>query len=141
MPNYRPILAARFVIRSGHGDGPLKRLFAAILCRAALRRCTAALCAVAFLVVGFAHALQHIDTVAPTLAWQSESGEPDASADHADKAKISVEHCHACTMVSEAATTEALPFTDRVTAPPVVRVSDAHPAPPVAEAPPPKSSI
>lgn len=103
------------------------------LCRAVAIACTAA-----FLFVGFAHSLQHFDATATgyeaVVAAADDAPAPsdDSAAGH---------HCHGCAMV---ATTTAAPFV-AVTLVPLRPLAlpraDARPHPPLAETPPPKSTI
>jgi hypothetical protein len=65
---------------------------------ALLRRTLAAVCALAFLLVTFAHTFHHA-ALAGTLTSQIEVSASDDSPDGPNKVTGFVEHCHGCTTV------------------------------------------
>jgi hypothetical protein len=112
----------------------------AILRWPALRRAVAVVCAVAFLVVGFAHSLHHFDAAPASHSYQTASSPSDTSPETSKKPSLAVEHCHGCVMVAmEIAVQSAASMLspDR----PAVGLDGIHPYPPVAETPPPIASI
>ena len=121
--------------------GPVNRALTAILRLPALRRAIAAVCAVAFLFVGFAHSLHHFDAATPVALSQSATTSGDASLDLPENTSAGVHHCHGCVMVAIAA--PELPAT--VVPIPLKRVAagfdSGRPHPPLAEKPPPKFTI
>jgi hypothetical protein len=117
----------------------LDRSITAILRWPALRRGLAAVCAAAFLLVGFAHTLHHFDTNIPA-AYQVGAGPSDESPD-SSKAPQAIEHCHGCVMV-------AMAIAEQSVAPVLVplgsvapRSESGRPHPPTVETPPPISMI
>jgi hypothetical protein len=113
----------------------------AILRLPALRRALAAVCAVAFLVVGFAHSLHHFNAMTPAAAYQTGAGVSSDSPDTTKKAAVAVEHCHGCVMIAMAALTPPtlpIPVLSKFSA----EIPDhMRPYLPVAEPPPPIFTI
>lgn len=106
-----------------------------------LRRTIAVLCALAFVLVSFAHGAQHFSGSTPTAVVQADLGSADDGPDTSNKASVAFEHCHGCSMI---ATVVFAPATnpDLIVADMPVRRFDQHrPHAPVAETPPPILSI
>jgi len=107
----------------------------------ALRRAIAVVCALAFVLVSFAHGVQHFNGPTSTIGIQADLGSQDDGLDTSKKASIAFEHCQGCSMI---ATAVLAPSTapDRTEADLPVRRFDQHrPHIPVAETPPPILSI
>jgi len=107
----------------------------------AFRRTVAVVCALAFLIVSFAHTFHHIDGTATQAEYQlsSVSGSDDTP-DPAKKASGSVEHCHGCGMtalLSEPVSLNLSETADRTT----TQIVGIRPHPPAFENPPPIASI
>jgi hypothetical protein len=115
------------------------RRLAALLSRLAFRRTVAAVCAVAFLTVGVAHALGHCDHGAVPAGYELTSGAADEAPEPAKSA--SVEHCHGCSMVAVMGDAPTLPA--GLVGPVFrgVRLDGIRPHPPSAENPPPITAI
>lgn len=106
-----------------------------------LRRTIAVVCALAFVLVSFAHGVQHFSGPTPTAVMQADLGSVDDGPDTSNKASIAFEHCHGCSMI---ATVGFAPTTnpDCIVADMPARRFDQHrPHTPVAETPPPILSI
>ena len=102
-----------------------------------LRRAVAVACALAFLLVGFFHAAQHVDAAGPAIALQMQSDGSDNSPDAPGQIDIGIDHCHGCVMV-------AMPVADETILPsriksvyPAARLVSSRPYSPIAETPPP----
>jgi hypothetical protein len=118
----------------------VNRSLTAILRLPALRRAIAAVCAVAFLCVGFAHSLHHFDAPTPLAMYNATASSADASLDSPEKAAVAVHHCHGCVMVAIAAPQPAavIPILPNR----VATIFDSpRPHSPLAEKPPPKLTI
>jgi len=107
----------------------------------ALRRAVAVVCAVALLTVGFVHSMHHFGAAASAVAIQTDVGSSDDSPDTSQKASLAIEHCHGCTMIAMAALAQPAVPTLIAAKMPVRRFDDKRPHPPVAETPPPISTI
>jgi hypothetical protein len=120
---------------------PVNRSLTAILRLPAMRRAIAAVCAVAFLFVGFAHSLHHFDATTPAVLYQAAASSGDTSLDSTEKAAPAVHHCHGCVMVAIAAPGQpaaAIPLSpNRVAG----GFDSVRQHPPLAEKPPPKTTI
>lgn len=105
-----------------------------------LRRAVAAVCALAFLVVSFAHSLHHFDIDQPASGYELSTGTAD-SAPAPAKTSAADGHCHGCVMVVIATTDQipSQPLIDKQR--PDVRLDSLRPHPPVAENPPPIRAI
>jgi hypothetical protein len=101
----------------------------------AWRRAIALVCALAFLVVGVAHGVQHshVDHGA-IVSLDGSDAAPEPTVDP-------IEHCHACVMVATAATFAVLPAPDARDAAPSAPRAALHDRRPVAETPPPIALI
>lgn len=67
----------------------------------ALRRAVAAVCAVAIIVVGFAHTLHHFDGKAIQAGYEVSSVTgADGSADPEKLSAPQGDHCHGCSMIA-----------------------------------------
>src|SRR5262245_53943827 len=75
---------------------PIMRIVTATFDQSTLRRAVAVICALAFLFVGLAHTVQHIDAAVPSIALQTGSDHSDGSPD----VPGTVDHCHGCVMVA-----------------------------------------
>lgn len=75
-------------------ESVLKRTALTTLSSSALRRALVAACALAFLLAGFAHNIQHFDTRTVPLSWQTTIGPSDDSPDPSKQASMAIEHCH-----------------------------------------------
>ena len=64
-----------------------------------LRRAIVALCVFAFLMVGFAHSVHHLETTPPAASWQLDVDKSGSPAEPAKKAFV-VEHCLGCTIIA-----------------------------------------
>ena len=113
----------------------------AILRLPALRRALAAVCTVAFLVVGFAHCLHHFDAMTPVVAYQAGAGVSSDSPVATKKAAVAVEHCHGCVMIAMAALTPSMLPLLVVSRLPAEIPDHMRPYLPVAEPPPPIFTI
>jgi len=107
----------------------------------ALRRAVAIVCAVALLTIGFAHSVHHFGGAVSAVAVQADVGTSDDSPDTSKKASLAIEHCHGCTMIAMAALAQPAVPTLIAADIPVRRFDDKRPHPPVAETPPPISTI
>jgi hypothetical protein len=106
-----------------------------------VRRVVAVVCALTYLLVGFSHAVQHVDAAVPVVALQMNSDGSDNSPSAPGKIGIGIDHCQGCVMVGipvEGQTT--LPGRIK-TAYPAARLASLHPHSPIAETPPPISEI
>jgi hypothetical protein len=102
-----------------------------------LRRVMAIACALAFLLAGFSHAVQHVDAAAPVIALQMHSDGSDNSLNDSGKIEIGIDHCHGCVTVAIPVAGEVI-LPGRVkTAYPAARLTSLHPHSPIAETPPP----
>ena len=106
-----------------------------------LRRFIVIICTFAFVLVSFAHGLQHFSGPASATVVQAGLGSFDDNPDPSKKASIAFEHCHGCSLI---ATAVIAPSTD----PDLVEVDlparkfDQHrPYTRVAETPPPRFAI
>lgn len=107
----------------------------------ALRRAVAVVCALAFVLVSFAHGMQHFNGPTSAISIQTDLGAQDDGPDTSKKASIAFEHCQGCSMI---ATPVLAPSTmpDRIEGDLPARRFDLHrPHSPVAETPPPIASI
>lgn len=107
----------------------------------ALRRAIAVVCALAFVLVSFAHGMQHFNSPTPAISIQADLGSQDDGPDTSKKASVAFEHCQGCSMI---ATLELAPSTmpDRIEGDlPARRFDLRRPHPPFAETPPPIASI
>lgn len=107
-----------------------------------LRRAVAICCALMFLVVGFAHTLQHVDSPITAAALYVD-GAPStdvSGGDDAGKVLIIAEHCHECSIVTLALIAPSI-VCERVglvvSRPP----ETSRPYQAVADTPPPKSVV
>lgn len=100
----------------------MRRLFAAIRNRTALRRTFSLVCAIAFLTVSVAHAVQHFEGIGTIGVAQAAVEATDDSAAPSKKATAPFEHCFACTMV-------ALPLDGQTIVPNRAASDSARPAP------------
>lgn len=107
----------------------------------ALRRAVAVVCAVALLTIGFAHSVHHFGGAASAVAMQTDVGSSDDSPDTSQKASLAIEHCHGCTMIAMAALAQPAVPTLIAADLPVRRFDENRPYTPVAETPPPISTI
>jgi len=74
-------------------------MLATLYSYAALRRATAVVCALAFLVVAFAHTLHRCDAMAASAPSHHAVSMPGAAPDADKQAPSALDHCCACTMV------------------------------------------
>lgn len=107
-----------------------------------LRRAVAAACALAFLLIGFCHTLQHANAAVPSIALQATlSDGSDATPDIPGKIDISADHCHGCVMLAMPVVADAtLLFRIKLVFP-AARSAGLHPYFPIAETPPPIFTI
>jgi len=71
-------------------------VFTRWLAGSAFRRTIAAVCALSFLFVSFAHALQHVDGIGAPASYELASPSGTDDVPDSQKSNASVEHCHAC---------------------------------------------
>jgi hypothetical protein len=107
-----------------------------------LRRAIAVVCAIAFVLVSFAHTLHHFNGPSPTAIIQADLGAFDDGGPSASKkASFAIEHCHGCSMIATAVL-PPLTTPDRIAADlPARKFDQQRPHTPVTETPPPISSI
>lgn len=102
-----------------------------------LRRVVAIACALAFLLVGFSHAAQHVDAAGPAIASQMQGDASDNSPDAPGKIDIGIDHCHGCVMVAIPVAGETILPSRIKSVYPTARLTSLHPHSPIAETPPP----
>lgn len=71
-------------------------VFTRWLAGSAFRRTIAAVCALSFLFVSFAHALQHVDGIGAPASYELASPSGTDDVPDPQKPNASFEHCHAC---------------------------------------------
>ena len=81
-------------------DCALRRLFARIVDRTALRRTFSIVCAIVLLAVSIAHTVQHFDGAGAIAAPQAAVGVADDAPLTSKTVTLSLEHCFACTMTA-----------------------------------------
>lgn len=121
------------------GERVIRRL-TAWLGGSAFRRTVAAVCALAFLVLSFAHALHHVDGIGSQAGYELSSVTGlDDSPDGAKKPDGSIEHCHGCGMMALVSGTVALDRPERADC--TTRIVSLRSNPPALENPPPIAAI
>lgn len=106
-----------------------------------LRRGVAVLCAVAVLTIGFVHSVHHFGGPVSTIVVQAEVGSSDDSPDTSKTAPAAVEHCHGCSMIGMAVSMPAVAPMFLAADLPARRFDEKRQHIPIAENPPPISSI
>lgn len=107
----------------------------------ALRRAIAVVCALAFVLVSFAHGMQHFNGPTSAISIQADLGSQDDGAGTSKKASIAFEHCLGCSMIATLVLAPSI-MPDRIEGDLPARRFDLHrPHIPVAETPPPILSI
>ena len=127
------------VLKVSKEEPTLGRSFTTVLSLPAIRRAIAAVCAVAFLVVGFTHSLHDFDSTTP-VPQQIAAGAPDPSPEPANKATVAIGHCHACTMVAITVAAPIVPSDPIALERPSLGLSGIRPFSPFTETPPPKTA-
>jgi hypothetical protein len=107
--------------------------------RGVLRRVVAIACAFAFLTVGLAHGVQHLDVPASAIAAQDASAPSDDPSD--TKAPGAAEHCCACTLLAVPVLESGVLLARLSGAPQVPPLVDARAHPPGFETRPPIATI
>ena len=102
-----------------------------------LRRAVAVACALAFLLVGFSHAAQHVDVAVPAIALQVQGDGVDNSPDAPGQIDIGIDHCHGCVMVAMRVADEAILPSRIKSVYRSARLVSLRPYSPIAETPPP----
>ena len=118
-------------------NGLIRRWIAAMREAGVVRRIFAIVCMAAFLTVGLAHSLQHLDALAVAAQDVSPGDTPDAP----KKAPAAAEHCFACTMLAIPAPEQAVLPAPTTQARAVPRDMGMHTHPPNAETRPPIRTI
>ena len=122
------------------GDRAANRLTCKRL-RPGIRRAMATVCAVAFLIVAFAHGIHHFDFKAdqaiPTATVQVDGGFADYPRDPSNEATIAIDHCHGCIMIATEVVAPATIAPSLLSRFPEVIPVDLRPLNPAAETPPP----
>ena len=106
-----------------------------------LRRAVAVVCAVAFLIISFAHSVHHFGGPVSAVIMQADVGSSDASSDASKKAPITIEHCHGCSMIAMTALAPSVVPTSIAVDLPVRGFDEKRPHTPVAVTRPPIFSI
>lgn len=107
----------------------------------ALRRAIVVVCTFAFILVSFAHGMQHFSGPTSGISIQTDLGSQDDGPDTSKKVSIAFEHCQGCSMIA----TPVLALStmpDRIEGDLPARGFDLHrPHSPLAETRPPIASI
>lgn len=103
----------------------------------AVRRGIAIACAIAFVLVSFAHGVHHLNGLAPTAVVQVDLGSFDDAPDTSKKAPVTIEHCHGCSMIAMAVLPASIAPRLVATDLPATGFDEKRPHTPVAETPPP----
>jgi hypothetical protein len=104
-------------------------------------RTVALACAVALLIVTFAHSIHHFAGSAPTNVVQENVNTSDTSPDSSNKASIMIEHCQGCSMIAMVVLAQPV-VPNRIAADlPMRRVDEKRPHSPAVEIPPPIAMI
>ena len=105
-------------------------------------RCVVALiCALALMTITFAHSVHHFGGPVAAVATQADVGTSDDYPDTSKKASIAIEQCHACSMIAMSALAPSLNPIRIAAEVPLRRFDVSRPHAPVAETPPPISTI
>jgi hypothetical protein len=115
----------------------LKRMLATIYSYTALRRATAVVCALAFLMVAFAHTLHRCDAMAASAPSHHAVSMPGDVPDADKKAPSALDHCCACTMVIVPGSVQAIAAVPATAVRAVVAPDHIRAHPPAAELRPP----
>jgi hypothetical protein len=106
-----------------------------------LRQTIAVVCALAFVLVSFAHGMQHFNGPTPAISIQADIGSQDDGPDSSNKASVAFEHCQGCSMIAAPVLAPST-LPDRIEgALPTRKFDLRRPHPPFAETRPPIASI
>jgi len=115
----------------------LKCMLATLYSYTALRRATAVACALAFLMVAFAHTLHRCDAMPASAPSHHAMSVPDDGPDADKTAPSALDHCCACTMVIVPGSVQAIAAVPATAVRAVVAPDHIRPHPPAAELRPP----
>ena len=104
----RPYQHAQCCLSTTKAVRILNRMLATLYSYTALRRATAVVCALAFLMVAFAHTLHRCDAMAASAPSHHAMSMPGDVPDADKQAPSALDHCCACTMVMVPGSVQAI---------------------------------